>query len=1380
MVLLLTVLIAVPLSMRAEPAAASGHAVMPQTNEPGICLLTQDCSPPRLLNLNQSLYAATPAQVASLRKLEDQAIAAVIDDHGLSAGDNAAVLTWGRDQALAQLWTLLLDAIGASPRSADQQNAVDWLNGIVPRKSVSAAQAVGREYVKWAGLNEGAYWSLLSRNPGESELRAFLDDSPQPWNPPHYTAGWCAYRSPAPYSSEYTGYNDRTCLARCSNGVLPCSPPTPSYEQFVKWGEAVATYDLLKSDAFARAAQKQGLAATVGLAAAAPALLASGTIAYSAIVSQAATSATLSYLLPAAVPAAVTAALVGVIIVAVVAAVIEGIRVINASELPGQLAELIVNARTNAPDLKSMAATSDGAMTMFAMFVMATLPTPVDDTCDNSALPRGIVVLDGVLDFSGNPPCLNPSPIPPASPRDPQFLVRADGSPTTTRSATITWTDPAAGTTTTGRLHKNWFITETNGSAAQTLRITYKDWAGKVQTASLVERPANGHTFVSVRAPDDPSTKFEVATCLEKGLCTESTTLQYLGPAGEKLSAKVEPYAAPTGTPKYTSGDEGQALSFDANGFKPGLAEGAISYQWRFQNDGCGADPCRDFGGVPGGVPAYGTPVAGTIATHAWAHSGPFSVELTATDSVGRTGTTTFPVTVGNVPPTLDLVPDCPQEMTPIERATLVCQPRTGQPATPVRMSGSFDDVGVKSDLTVSIDWGDGSGVQWNCISGATFCGNGDPMDLHRSVDGQYYLVDVSHPYTAPGTYYGRVSVSDRAGGTASEAFVITIAGRPAAPGDLHGEIAPAAGLGSGQVKLAWSAPVSNGATITDYRIERSADRMVWSTVPDAVSTATTSTLEDMGIFPTWLRVSAVTPNWLGPPSDAIKVTPQYGPIAPMVLTAAVAPEPGVGSGQVKLSWGNPIIGENLTGYFVEWSVDGTTWTTVPLDATARSYTVDGLANFTPHRFRLLSRNPVGVSPPSEVQATPAGTPAAPAGLAATLAPAPGVNSGQVRLSWQAAPVAAGITDYVIESSVDGTTWTTVNDGVSTATTYTVSGLTNGTPYSFRVAAKNAYGLGSSSPAIPATPVWRPGPVVGLTGTVAPAAGVGSGQVKLSWTAPADNGSAITDYIIQSADRIVTGPFGDDVLNWTTINDGVSTATTHTVSGLTNGTGYWFRVFAKNAVGNGLALAEPSFIPRWVPNAPGGLTPSIAPAAGVGSGQVKLTWNAPANNGAGITDYFVESSVDGTTWTTVDDGVSTATTYTVGGLTNGTRYWIRVSAKNGVGLGPWSQVVEATPVAVPAAPGGLTAVAPITALGTQARLSWNAAADNGAPITDYVIQSSVDGTTWTTVNDGVSTATTYTVNGLINALRYSFRVAAKNAVGLGPSSPSVRPTLVLT
>ena len=851
--------------------------------------------------------------------------------------------------------------------------------------------------------------------------------------------------------------------------MLGCNPPTPSYDQFVKWGEAAASYKLLNSADHAKAGHRIGLASAVGVSAAVTgAMTGFSTVAVNAktladaqaLASRLARQA-VKFSVPtgSAVAMSMPAAIFGVatiVLVAVVIAVVQGITVINADQLPGQLAELVIGARETPPDLKSLIATSDGMTSLLSIFAGATLPTPVDDTCDNSGEPRGVTYGLGWYVTSGEPLCLNPSAIPAASPFDPQFLIQADGSNTWTRSATITYQNPAADATTTARLHKNWFITETNGAVDQTLLFSYNDWDGKPRHGYRLGPDDEGdYTFFSLNF--DSNTEFDLETCVADGLCTESDTLEYLGPAGEKLSAKVEPYAAPTGTPKYTSGDEGQALSFDANGFKPGLAQGAITYRWRFQMDGCGPafDGCRDFGNAP----LYGTPVAGASVTHAWAHSGQFSVELTATDSVGRTGTTTFSVTVGNVPPTLDLVPDCPH-------ATLDCQPRIGEPATPVRISGSFDDVGVKSELTVSIDWGDGSGVQWNCISGALFCGTNSPIDLHRSADGEYYILDGSHAYTAAGTYYGRVSVADGAGGADSEAFIMTIAGRPAAPSDLHGEIAPAAGLGSGQVKLAWSTPVSNGATITDYRIERSAEGVVWSTVPDGVSTATTSTLDDMGIFATWLRVSAVTPNWLSPPSEPIKVTPQYGPIAPMLLTAAAAPEPGVGSGQVKLSWGNPIIGQNLTGYLVEWSVDGTTWTSVSVDATARSYVVDGLANFTPHRFRLLSRNPVGVSPPSEVQATPVGTPAAPAGLTAAIAPAPGAGSGQVRLSWQAAPVAAGITDYVIESSVDGTTWTTVNDGVSTATTYTVSGLTNGTPYSFRVAAKNAYGLGSSSPAI--------------------------------------------------------------------------------------------------------------------------------------------------------------------------------------------------------------------------------------------------------------------------------------------------------------------------
>ncbi len=64
------------------------------------------------------------------------------------------------------------------------------------------------------------------------------------------------------------------------------------------------------------------------------------------------------------------------------------------------------------------------------------------------------------------------------------------------------------------------------------------------------------------------------------------------------------------------------------------------------------------------------------------------------------------------------------------------------------------------------------------------------------------------------------------------------------------------------------------------------------------------------------------------------------------------------------------------------------------------------------------------------------------------------------------------VTDFVIERSPDGSTWTVVNDGVSTAQSYTVTGLTNNVTYFFRVAAVGANGRGDYSYTV-SGPRWR-------------------------------------------------------------------------------------------------------------------------------------------------------------------------------------------------------------------------------------------------------------------------------------------------------------------
>lgn len=225
--------------------------------------------------------------------------------------------------------------------------------------------------------------------------------------------------------------------------------------------------------------------------------------------------------------------------------------------------------------------------------------------------------------------------------------------------------------------------------------------------------------------------------------------------------------------------------------------------------------------------------------------------------------------------------------------------------------------------------------------------------------------------------------------------------------------------------------------------------------------------------------------------------------------------------------------------------------------------------------------------------------PNAPTGLTATR----GVS--QVALTWTAPAFNGGstVTGYSVYYSTSATgPWTLFASGVTT-TSSTVTGLTNGTPYWFRVTATNLMGEGAAvTTATSTTPGTVPGVPQTFTGTP------GQYQVALNWTAPASNGGyTITGYTVFQATS-ATGP-------WTVVEAGIA-GTSKTVTGLTVGTTYWFRVTATNTLGDSNPASTSGIKPGGVFHRGGTATftyDAQATPTGVSSTAATLTFTLPAD-----------------------------------------------------------------------------------------------------------------------------------------------------------------------
>ena len=297
------------------------------------------------------------------------------------------------------------------------------------------------------------------------------------------------------------------------------------------------------------------------------------------------------------------------------------------------------------------------------------------------------------------------------------------------------------------------------------------------------------------------------------------------------------------------------------------------------------------------------------------------------------------------------------------------------------------------------------------------------------------------------------------------------------------------------------------------------------------------------------------------------------------------------GDGSVTLRWtasahdgGSEVTGHQYrhktTGGFGSWQ---DIELSAPGEANATSYPVTSLTNDTAYTFEVQARNAEGASGPSDqASATPvAGDSTAPVLRSATTTALALALTYDEALDADSEPVPSAFT-VTVDGASRAVTGVTVEDtkvrltlasavraGETVTVSYTVPAMNP-----LRDEASNPAAAFAGRPVTNGTPATAPDAPTSLTATP------GDGLVTLRWTAPHDGGSAITghQYCREEGTSASCAAEGD----WQDIADsgpGGANATGYTVSDLTNGTAYTFRVRAVNAEGESAPSPEAGTTP---------------------------------------------------------------------------------------------------------------------------------------------------------------------------------------------------------
>ncbi len=476
---------------------------------------------------------------------------------------------------------------------------------------------------------------------------------------------------------------------------------------------------------------------------------------------------------------------------------------------------------------------------------------------------------------------------------------------------------------------------------------------------------------------------------------------------------------------------------------------------------------------------------------------------------------------------------------------------------------------------------------------------------------------------------------------------------------------------------------------------------------------------------PTSVFVSGPSAFVTSSSDNALEVIALFTPLAPTTTSAN-----SVSENSFTVNW---TAVSNSTSFEIDVSADN--FATLlpsynPATTTGISLVVSGLTGCTDYQFKVRGVNANGTSTDSNVELVTTGV-TTPVAAAASVISQTGFTA-----NWNSISCATGYYLDVATDNVFGTILPSYNNLSVGGTSQSVTGLTEGTTYYYRVRSTNASGTSSNSNSIST-----------ITVPADPTATAASSITQSSFTANWNSATGATDYDLDVA---TDSGFGSIIGSYTNIS-----LTSKSVTGLGAGTTYYYRVRSLNSSGTSSNSNSISTI-----------TVPADPTATAASSITQSSFTANWNSATGATDYDLDVATDSGFGSIIGSYTNISlTSKSVTGLGAGTTYYYRVRSLNSSGTSSNSNSIST--ITVPTDPIA-TAASSITQSGFIA--NWNSV--TGA--TDYDLDVATDSGFGSIIGLYTNISlTSKSVTGLTSGTTYYYRVRSNNASGTSSNSNSI-------